>query len=165
MIEQLSYLESTDRSDATISDCGKYRYALWRRWDDNKEIVKFVMLNPSTADEIDDDATIRRCIGFAKSWGYGGICVANLFAYRSKDRSELKRVNDPIGPENDKWLKQFDSGAGILVAAWGPDGALFDRDKTVKSMLSNLHYLELSKQGHPKHPLYLLGNLTPKRFE
>lgn len=85
---------------AIISECGKYRYSLSRIWDENKANVLFIMLNPSTADGDVDDPTIRRCIGFAKSWGYGGIYVGNLFAYRATDPKELLKVENPIGFEN-----------------------------------------------------------------
>jgi len=84
-------------SDAKLSVCRKYRYALWRIWDKSKPIVLFISLNPSTADEKEDDPTIRRCIGFAKSWGYGGLCMANLFAYRTKSPSEMMSAKDRLG--------------------------------------------------------------------
>ena len=93
---------------AIISDCQKYRYALWRNWDLSKDKVMFIGLNPSTADHIEDDPTIRRCIGFAKSWGYGGLYMMNLFSYRTSNPSKLKNVKDPIGnPDNDEWIAKL----------------------------------------------------------
>ena len=84
------------QSGAILSDCNRYRYALWRRWSDGS-LVGFILLNPATADEIDDDATITRCKGFAERWGYSGIVVCNLFAWRSTDPSVLNEVDDPVG--------------------------------------------------------------------
>ena len=92
---------------AIISDCNKYRYSLWRIWDKEKPIFTFVGLNPSTADHEQDDRTIRRCINFAKSWGGGGIYMANLFAYRATEPQEMMSQEDPIGPDNDAHLKQL----------------------------------------------------------
>ncbi len=77
------------KSDAELSKCRAYRYALWRTWDESKPFAMFVGLNPSTADELEDDPTIRRCINFSKLWGYGGLCMVNLFAYRATDPTAL----------------------------------------------------------------------------
>jgi hypothetical protein len=89
------------KTDAKFSACRKYRYALWRTWDESKPNVMIIGLNPSTADENENDPTITRCINFAKSWGYGGVCVTNLFAYCATVPSDMKESNDPIGSEND----------------------------------------------------------------
>lgn len=88
------------KKGAIISDCQQYRYALWRIWDETKPFVMFIMLNPSKADAETDDNTVRRCIGFAKSWGYGGIYICNLFAYRSTDPKVLLKVDNPFGDQN-----------------------------------------------------------------
>jgi hypothetical protein len=88
---------------AAISDCKQYRYELRRSWDSSKPAVLFIGLNPSTADGSTDDNTSRVCINYAKRWGYGSLLLGNLFAYRSKDQSALRRVLDPIGPDNDAW--------------------------------------------------------------
>ena len=93
------------KTDAKFSACRKYRYALWRTWDESKPNVMIIGLNPSTADENENDPTITRCINFAKSWGYGGVCVTNLFAYCATVPSDMKASNDPIGSENDSWNK------------------------------------------------------------
>ena len=86
----------------------KYRYALWRIWDENKPYVLFIGLNPSTADETKDDPTVRRCIGFTQSWKkYGGVYLANLFAYRATNPRELEVVADPIGPGNDECVDRY----------------------------------------------------------
>lgn len=149
------------KTDAKLSDCRKYRYALWRIWDESKSYAMFIGLNPSTADETEDDPTIRRCITFAKTWGYGGLCMANLFAYRATAPSEMMSAQNPVGPENDIWLKNLAKDAGILVAAWGNNGTYLGRSKEVLMILPNLKYLKLNKSGEPAHPLYQSGTATP----
>jgi hypothetical protein len=106
---------------AEFSDCGTYRYALWRTWNALQPGVLFVGLNPSTADATTDDPTIRRCIGFAKRWGYGGITMANVFAYRATDPREMTvlALERAIGPENDAHLASLAESASFVVAAWG----------------------------------------------
>ncbi len=148
-------------SDAVFSPGKRYRYALWRIWEEEKGIATFICLNPSTADATKDDPTVRRCINFAKSWGHGGFCMANLFAYRATKPKDLKNAGYPTGTENDDWLKTLQLGSKIIVAAWGTLGNYKGRDQHVKKMIPGLHYLELSKKGFPKHPLYLKGDLKP----
>jgi hypothetical protein len=148
-----------------LSPCRTYRFALWREWDaSNPRYAMFVGLNPSTADEATDDATIRRCIAFAKAWRYGALCMTNLFAYRATVPSDMKRAADPVGPENDRHLLEHAAGAGVIVAAWGIDGKFMGRDRQVKAMLPPMHYLRLTKGGHPGHPLYLPADLIPTPF-
>lgn len=146
---------------ADFSPCRNYRYALWRWWDESIPYAMFVGLNPSTADEIDDDRTITRCINFAKSWGYGGLCMTNLFALRTKHPKVMKAHNSPVGIENNKWLISLSKDAGIIIAAWGVDGIHMRRDEEVKAMINNLHCLEKTKEGHPKHPLYIKADTQP----
>lgn len=102
-----------------------------------------------------------RCINFAKSWGYGGVCMTNLFAYRATDPKDMKAQNDPIGADNDIWLNKLANDAGIVVAAWGNDGSYLGRSNMVVEMLPNLHYLKMNKSGEPAHPLYLKADLIP----
>lgn len=149
---------------AHLSDCRKYRYALWRIWDDNKPYAMFVGLNPSTADEIEDDPTINRCINYAKSWGYGGLCMANLFAFRATEPKDMMNAPDPVGSENDKWLLKSANDAGIVVGAWGDNGGFQNRAAKVIKLLPEISYLKLNRTGHPAHPLYLKGNLTPTKL-
>jgi len=157
---------------AVISNCQKYRYSLTRVWDDNKERVLFIMLNPSTADANTDDPTIRRCIGFAKDWGYGGIYVINLFALRATNPKELLNAPDVVGDENEKWFKRMSALAHLVVCAWG-NGDIVDKLlkqlnhawKPLTHISKPLHYIQLSNDGIPKHPLYLPKNLTPKPYE
>lgn len=121
----------------------------------------FVGLNPSTADEFNDDPTIRRCIAFAKSWGYAALCMANLFAYRATQPGVMLAAPDPVGPDNDRTLQALASKAGVVVAAWGTNGAHRGRDIAVRELLPNLHYLRLTQNGYPGHPLYLPSTLHP----
>lgn len=153
------------KTDAKLSDCRKYRYALWRTWDESKPYAMFIGLNPSTADETEDDPTIRRCITFANTWGYGGLCMANLFAYRATEPSEMMSAQNPVGPDNDIWLKNLARNAGVLVAAWGNNGTYLGRSKEVLMMLPNLKCLKLNKSGEPAHPLYQPGTATPMPME
>lgn len=145
---------------AKLSHCRQYRYDLWRRWGEGPYCM-FVGLNPSTADESNDDPTIRRCVGFAQSWGFGALCMTNLFAFRATKPSEMMASIDPVGPENDLTLLTLASGAGLVVAAWGAHGAFQNRDQEVRAALPALSYLRLTKHGHPGHPLYLPANLIP----
>lgn len=155
-------------SGAVISDCGLYRYSLERRWDASTEKVMFVMLNPSTADAEHDDPTLRRCIGFARSWGFGGLMVGNLYAYRATDPRALIEATragiDPVGPENDRWLIDMASRAGLVIAAWGAQRKLLvDRAAQVMDLLPyGLRVLGLTKDCNPRHPLYVRGDAKPR---
>ncbi|MDQ4078236.1 MAG: DUF1643 domain-containing protein [Chloroflexota bacterium] len=149
---------------ALFSPCRSYRYALWRVWDDARPFVLFVCLNPSTADERRNDPTVRRCVGFARAWRYGGVYVANLFAYRATDPQVLKCAPHPVGPESDRWLKELAEGAEIVVAAWGNHGTLMNRAQEVLSWLPKAHYLVMTKGGQPGHPLYLRKDCQPQPF-
>jgi hypothetical protein len=154
---------------AVISDCSKYRYELIRVWDSSKPMVLFIMLNPSTADANTDDPTIRRCINFANGWGYGGIIVCNLFAYRSSNPKELIKAIDPFGDKNMLFLQKNIGYVDKVVCAWGNKPIvkkLIDNEFSILDITkSKLYYLELSKDGTPKHPLYLKSELKPIKFE
>ncbi|AEH39508.1 DUF1643 domain-containing protein [Halopiger xanaduensis] len=155
-----------NRRDAVLSDCGEYRYRLSRTWNASKPTVAFVMLNPSTADDVDDDPTIRRCRGFAEDWGYGSIVVANLFAMRSSEPEALHDHPDPVGPENDDHLRAVCEEAEQVVAAWGAKGSFKDRALEVAALLEDeLYALETTKAGHPSHPLYLPSGLEPEPWD
>lgn len=145
---------------ADISPCGRYRYTLWRKWGPGGTCM-FVGLNPSTADATLDDPTIRRCINFARAWGYGGLMMTNLFAFRATLPSTMKARIDAVGPENDMVLRTACMNAAVVVAAWGAHGTHQGRDAAVRKMLPRLHYLRLTKGGHPGHPLYLPASLRP----
>ncbi len=141
---------------AVLSRCGRYRYRLHRSWLMGEGTVLFIMLNPSTADAELDDPTIRRCIGFARRWGFQELVVANLFAWRATDPRELKRASDPVGPENDEHLIALSGDADAVIAAWGVHGGYKNRNWVVRRLLrGTVEHLGLTKQGHPRHPLYL----------
>jgi len=122
-------------------------------------------LNPSTADEVNDDPTVRRCINYAKDWGFAELCMTNLFAFRSTDPKRMKSEDDPIGPDNDRNLVQLARDAGVVVAAWGTHGAHLGRGLAVAKMIGNLSYLKLTQTGYPAHPLYLPSSLKPQNWE
>ena len=148
-----------ESSGAVISACGRYRYRLWRRWSDGPTCV-FIMLNPSTADAESDDPTIRRCIGFAKREGCGGLVVANLFAFRATSPRDMMAADDPVGPENDNHLRWCaDLATGPVIAGWGAHGSFRGRDAAVRRMLDGkAMHLGLTAAGQPRHPLYLKGD-------
>ena len=148
---------------ADISPCGRYRYTLWRKWGPGGTCM-FVGLNPSTADATLDDPTIRRCVAFARMWGYGGLMMTNLFAWRATDPRDMLAAEDPVGPDNDQTLRTTWLNAAITVAAWGTHGTHQGRDAHVRAMLPALHYLRLTKDGHPGHPLYLPARLRPAKW-
>lgn len=149
---------------AHFSPCRTYRYTLSRIWKPERPYVCFVCLNPSTADENRNDPTVSRCIRYAERWGFGGMYMMNLFALRSTDPKLLRNVHDPIGKDNDYHLARISGAAGITVAAWGYHGTYLDRASHVIKILSNPHYLALTKDGQPRHPLYLKSNLESKPF-
>ena len=147
--------------DTIFSPDRLYRYTLWRQWDE-RPFCMFIGLNPSTADETKDDPTIRRCIRFAKDWGYGALCMTNIFAFRATDPQVMRAQFDPIGPDNDTYLNRIGSEAGIIIAAWGVHGAHHGRGKIVHNWFEDrLHHLGLTKDGQPKHPLYLKATSQP----
>jgi hypothetical protein len=150
---------------AVISRYGKYRYHLYRKIDGGRgPVATFIMLNPSTADHEVDDPTIRRCLAFCRRWGCADLHVANLFAFRATNPAELRRTYDPVGPENRTYVRQLVEKAmeqlipGPVVCAWGEHGAFMDQDKTVLDWIADLcepMCLGLTRNGQPRHPLYL----------
>ena len=150
------------KREAIISKCGKYRYSLVREWNKNKGKVLFIMLNPSTADDKEDDKTIIRCINFAKDWGYGGLMVGNLFAYRTTYPKELFKTKNPEGKDNLKRIKQMIKRSDLVICAWGNKQG--SPPKYLRE-LSELHYLKLlDDRKTPGHPLRLKKDTKPKRF-
>jgi hypothetical protein len=152
-------------SGAQFSDCRTWRYALWRTWNEEDGHVMFIGLNPSTADENKDDPTVRRCIRFAKTWGFGGIHMLNIFAFRATKPSDLFNAKDPIGPENNRFLEMYHDPAGRTIACWGAYGSYGDRGEAVAAMLKGLDCLGTTKDGHPRHPLYLKADTEPIPYE
>ncbi len=153
-----------DRNTARLSPCRRYRFALWRTWDASLPRVMFIGLNPSTADETADDPTLVRCKNFARDWGFGGVCMANLFALRASDPRQLQYADDPVGRGNDRWLRRLYGEAGLVVAAWGNGGALLDRAAAVTAFLGPLHCLQRNRSGQPAHPLYQRATAQPVPF-
>jgi len=147
---------------AVLSPCGRYRYCLSRTWEPRKLPLVWIMLNPSTADAEIDDPTIRRCTGFSKREEAGGIEVLNLFALRATDPAALRCADDPVGPDNDQWIREVLTPHSRVICAWGAHGTLFDRAAIVLQWLRNsglkTQALGLTKEHHPRHPLYVAGN-------
>jgi hypothetical protein len=143
-----------------------YRYRLERHWCEGRGLCAFVMLNPSTADEHRDDPTIRRCIGFARHWGYAGLIVANLFARRATDPLTLFAAHDPVGdPANrDAILGAIDEAA-LILCAWGHFPAAADRGRQAIALVHQRggtpYCLGLTKRGAPRHPLYVPATTRP----
>jgi hypothetical protein len=166
MADTLDVFATEAKSSAIISECGAYRYRLERQWDGDKATVAFLMLNPSKADASQDDPTIRRCIGFAKAWGFGGLIVGNLFALRSTDPKALYDHPDPIGPDNDQHILAIAKSARKIVCAWGTHGALHDRGREVAERLEffDLVALKVTVDGQPGHPLYLAADIQPRPY-
>jgi hypothetical protein len=149
---------------ALFSRDRRYRYRLWRRWDRSRLRIAFCMLNPSTADERSDDPTIRRCIGFARHWGYGSVEIVNLFALRATDPRELRSMRDPIGRGNDAYIIEAAGRSAAVVIAWGAHGAFRERGTRVVHLLSPrapLLVLGWTQAGQPRHPLYLRRDVRP----
>ncbi|MCJ8340458.1 MAG: DUF1643 domain-containing protein [Pseudomonadales bacterium] len=152
------------KSAAEFSACRKYRYVLWRTWDETLPLVMIIGLNPSTADAVNNDPTITRCINFAKTWGYGGLCMTNLFAYRATDPKVMKAQTEPIGVDNDFWLKKLAEDADKVIAAWGNNGSYLNRSASVSNMFGNLYCIGVNKSGEPEHPLYIKADRRPIKF-
>lgn len=159
-------------STAIISGCRRYRYLLERRVGIQSKICLFIMLNPSTADAHQDDPTIRRCKGFAKTFNCGKLAVVNLFAFRATKPAEMLAADDPIGPENNRWIARAADDAklsgGIVIAAWGAHGMHMDRDKQVLALLDGWDVQPMSlaetAAGMPRHPLYVRGDCKPLAY-
>jgi hypothetical protein len=142
-----------------------WRYELQRVWDHSLPLLAWIMLNPSKATAEVSDPTINRCGGFSRSWGYGGFVVGNLFALRSTDPAELTRHPDPVGPENDAYLRAIAEECRTVVCAWGAHRMVSNgRAAEVLHLLAEAgatpHCLGRTKTGRPKHPLYVKAS-TP----
>ncbi len=149
---------------ANISPCGKYRYMLGRIWDKSKRLVLYIGINPNTADDTIDNPTITRLIGFSKEFGYGGMIVVNLFAYRTPNPKDLLLVEDPVGPLNESSLLTFGVTCDDVVFMWG-DSPTLGRDKGVIEMFPNALCFGVSRAGNPKHPLYLKAGTSLQPFK
>ena len=156
-------------STAIYSDCERYRYALTRTWDDAGSRVHFVMLNPSTATEVQNDPTVERCERRARALGHGAFRVTNIFAWRDTDPRKMRAASDPVGPENDQTILDAVDWADQTICAWGTHGEHRGRGPLMEHVLratqSPLFHLGLSKAGHPKHPLYIAYTQKPMLWD
>ena len=143
---------------AILSECGQYRYLLWRTWEDSLPAMLWVMLNPSIADAQQDDPTLRKCRGFASRNGYGAIVIVNLFALRSPDPAALLGAADPIGPMNDHYLSEALTRRGArVVGGWGAEPIARLRALPVAKVVHEhghvIHCFGRTASGAPRHPL------------
>ena len=144
------------KKGAILSRNRLYRYVLWREWDTSKGTCVFIGLNPSTANETEDDPTLRRCVNFAKDWGFGKCVIINLFAYRTTNPDELKKQDKPVSYKNNHHIKTESVNAAMVVAAWGNHGFFLKRDEKVLKLLKDIRLkcFKLTSKGQPVHPLY-----------
>lgn len=158
MIER-THLKGDAASIAVYSDCEAYRYLLTRVWDGDGRKALFVMLNPSTATEVQNDPTVERCERRARALGFGAFRVCNIFAWRATDPRVMRRAPDPVGPVNDAAIAESCLWADTIVCAWGTHGAHLGRGSEVERLMREagrpLHHLGLTREGHPRHPLYV----------
>ncbi|RKF16201.1 DUF1643 domain-containing protein [Roseovarius spongiae] len=165
MIER-THIKGDAPSTAVYSDCERYRYLLTRVWNPEGRRVLFVMLNPSTATEVQNDPTVERCERRARALGFGGFRVTNIFAWRDTDPRAMRAAADPVGPDNDAAIVESCGWADVIVAAWGAHGAHLNRGAEVEALLRGtgraVHHLGLTKAGHPKHPLYIAYAQQPE---
>lgn len=153
-------------SGAEFSDCRTYRYLLWRiwEWQGYANQIMFIGLNPSTADETEDDPTIRQCIRFARDWGYGGLLMMNAFAFCATDPKVMAAAEDPVGPGNDEAFGYRRSQVGLIVAAWGAHCPVERERRVCQVVGQTIHCLGRTKAGRPRHPLYLRADTRPEVF-
>lgn len=163
MIER-RHEENGTRSRALYSPCGTYRYGLERLWRETPgPVLLWVMLNPAKADERRNDPTIERCQRRAQAMGFGGMRIANIFAFRAPTPAELRRAETPVGPENDALLLRWHAEAGMTLAGWGMHGAHMGRGPQIAAQLIGaVHVLGLTRDGHPRHPLYVAYSQQPR---
>jgi len=163
-------VKGTASSGAVFSKCGKYRYQLWRMWEggEPQKLCAFIGLNPSTATEVEDDPTVRRCINYAKAWGFNGMFMLNAYAYRATDPKDMKKQDDPIGDGNDESIVVAGMIADKVICCWG-NNCEHSRQADILTALDMAdivpHCLAVTKLGYPAHPLYLKANLKPIRLE
>ncbi|NOX39051.1 MAG: DUF1643 domain-containing protein [Alphaproteobacteria bacterium] len=167
------HLKGDAASVAVYSDCENFRYSLTRIWQAGGDKALFVMLNPSTATEVENDPTVERCERRARALGFGGFRVCNIFAWRATDPRNMRAQPDPVGPENDRAIDEAsrwaNRAADRVICAWGTHGAHLDRGTKVEALLRaravDLWHLGLTKDGHPKHPLYIAYSVQPARWQ
>ncbi len=162
------HLKGDAQSVAIYSDCENFRYSLTRIWQAGGNTALFVMLNPSTATEVENDPTVERCERRARALGFGGFRVCNIFAWRATDPRNMRAQSDPVGPGNDAAIDEASQWADRVICAWGTHGAHLERGAKVEALLRarevDLWHLGLTKDGHPKHPLYIAYSVQPTRW-
>jgi hypothetical protein len=160
------FLKGDAESVAVYSADEAYRYALTRVWDAGLGKVTFVMLNPSTATEVQNDPTVERCERRARALGFGALRVVNIFAFRATDPRVMRAQADPVGEGNDAAIIEAAAWADRVVCAWGSHGVHLDRGLVVEALLratrQPLFQLGLTKAGQPKHPLYIGYDREPE---
>jgi len=153
-------------STAVYSDCERYRYLLTRVWQPAGRKALFIMLNPSTATEVQNDPTVERCERRARTLGFGGFRVTNIFAWRDTDPKKMRAAAEPIGAENDAMIAQSCDWGDQIIAAWGAHGEHLQRGVAMEALLRDMElpvfHLGLTKAGHPKHPLYIAYTQQPE---
>ncbi len=163
------HLKNDAASTALYSPCQQYRYALTRTWNPDGPKALFVMLNPSTATEVQNDPTVERCERRARALGFGAFRVCNIFAYRATDPRVMRAQADPVGPHHDDAITEAAGWADRIICAWGTHGVHLGRGPTVEALLRatgrRLWHLGLSKDGHPRHPLYIGYARQPELWE
>jgi len=152
-------------STAIYSPDLRYRYSLTRDWGLGQRVL-FVMLNPSTATEVQNDPTVERCERRARALGFGGFAVANIFAFRATDPRIMRAEPDPVGPANNATIRDLAAQYDCVVCAWGGHGSHLQRGRDVEAMLRSsgraLFHLGLTQAGEPKHPLYIGYSVQPE---
>lgn len=153
-------------SGAVFDEMRRYRYSLWRRWEtgcDMSRMAIWICLNPSIANEESNDPTVKRCINFSKRWEYGGYVMLNAFAFVQTKRLLMLKEPQPIGFRNDDAIGWFAGRGGITIAAWGNEGSHLARSLQLRGRLQGhlIYHLGVTKQGEPKHPLYLRSDTVP----
>lgn len=158
-------------SGAIFSHCMKYRYKLWRRWDNNKPLLYFILMNPSTADEVKNDPTIERQCRRARSLGFGGVVILNCGAIRETDSGKAWGDNDPVGPDNVETIRKEveENPSAIFVAGWGKPAKNFGADNHILKLFADLRVplwcLGVNSDGSPKHPLYVGYNVPLQIYQ
>ena len=167
MNKQTDMFKPGETRTAIFSKCRTWRYRLAQIWDESQAPLYWLMLNPSTADEQKNDPTVERCERRARMWGFGGSVVYNIFAFRATDPKDMRASADPIGPENDQWIRELAamSGGVTVIGGWGEHGKHMDRGQAVRDIFKaengRLHALKINASGHPAHPLYIGYDKTP----
>jgi hypothetical protein len=161
-----SFQKGDAPSTAIYSDCEKYRYSLTRVWDEGGRKALFIMLNPSTATEVQNDPTVERCERRSRALGFGAFCVTNIFAWRDTDPRNMRAAKDPIGPANDDTILKGCTWCDQIICAWGNHGEHLARGQEVADLLAAmntpLYHFGMTKTGQPKHPLYISYEKQPE---